>query len=570
MKAGIAVKFAALLAAVGVAAAALTGAYSYGVSRQLLVESSQQSLLADTQVLGRRMDTSLQEVQRNLLLLAMHPAALRMLQQPDAANRQQLDDLFELMLRANPAYFQVRLISAADFGLERVRVDRQGTSFVRVKDDDLQEKGHFSYVSETLKQSPGNVYISRITINHERGVHAGAERPSMQLAMPVADASGQALGVVVINLDVDGMFALLAVDLPSDFRLFLANGDGDILIHPDHSKTFGFDRGRRVLIQEEFPATASLVTGSQSRVVFQNAVEGGALQPLLLAFVQQTLGQQSEEGRLFVGLAQPLSAAREGAQRFGMLIAVSVVVLGLLGLLLAFVLARLALRPLRQLTEAAQRFGRGDDGGELPLEREDEIGDLARSFRQMQLQIGEQMDSLQASQQRLQQLAQYDPLTELPNRRMLQDRLDVAISRARRHDEQLAVLFIDLDNFKDINDGWGHDAGDAVLVEVAHRLRQSVRAVDTVARLGGDEFVILLDAPGARDDIIHIATKLLERVALGIPFQGITLRVGASVGISLFPHDGTTPAALLVSADRAMYQVKAHGRGGYGFVQLQD
>ena len=570
MKSGIAVKLAILLAAVGVAAAALTGAYSYGVSRQLLVEASQQSLLAATQVLGRRIDTGLQEVVRNLQILARHPAARTMLRQGDAGSRQQLDELFELMMRANPAYFQIRLISAADFGLERVRVDRQGASFVRVADEDLQEKGHFSYVSETLKQPPGSFYMSRITINHERGVHAGAERPSMQLAMPVEDDKGKPLGVVVINLDVDGMFALLAVDLPADFRLFLANGDGDILLHPDHAKVFGFDRGRRVLIQEEFAATAALVDGRQSRVVFQDVAGSDTLQSALLAFVRQPLGPRSEERQLFVGLAQPLSSAREGAHRFGQLILVSVLVLGLLGILVAMLLARLALRPLRQLTDAAQRFGRGDGSGELPVARDDEIGELARSFRQMQQQIGEQMDSLQASQQQLQQLAQYDPLTGLPNRRMLQDRMDLAISRARRHDEQLALLFIDLDNFKDINDGWGHDAGDIVLMEVAHRLRQSVRAVDTVARLGGDEFVILLDVPGSRQDIINIVIKLLEQLSLGIPFQGITLRVGASVGISLFPDDGASPAALLVSADRAMYQVKARGRGGYGFAVLQD
>lgn len=570
MRYGIAVKLALLLAAVGICASALTGAYSYGVSRSLLVESSQQSLVAATQVLGRRVDTSLEEIARNLQVLANHPSVRRTLKQPDAGLNAQLAELFELMMQANPAYFQIRLITADNFGLEQVRVDRLGSSFINVPEPDLQEKGHFSYVSETLQLPSGTVYMSRITINHERGVYTGAERPSMQLAMPVRDTDGKALGVVVINLDVDGMFALLATDLPPGFRLFLANGQGDILIHPDHSKTFGFDRGRRVLLQDEFAGTRSLISGAANQVVFQQPTTDGLLQPVVMAFVRQPLKLRSEEGQLYVGLAQPLSSVREGAQHLGVLIMVSVLGFGLLGLLGALVLARLVLRPLRQLITAANLFGRGQQVGYLPLERQDEIGELARSFQQMQQQIGEQLGSLHASQEQLKQMAQYDALTELPNRRMLQDRLDLAIARARRHGGCAAVLFIDLDNFKEINDGWGHDAGDAVLVAVAQRLRLSVRDTDTVARLGGDEFVVLLDGPGTERDAALIAAKLIDCLSPGIPFQGGTLRVAASIGISIFPQHGITAPQLLMAADRAMYSVKANGRGGFGFAMLQD
>ncbi|SCK26523.1 diguanylate cyclase domain-containing protein [Vogesella sp. LIG4] len=567
MRFGIAAKLALLLAAVGMVFASLVGVYSYSVSRNLLVESSQQTLLAATQILGRRLDSSLQEVARDVDVLASHPLVQRTLQHPDAQSNEQLARLFELIMKASPDYFQIRLISAGNFGLERVRVDRVGASLQRVPDEDLQEKGHFPYVSETLRLPAGSIYMSRITINHERGLYSGAERPSMQVAMPVVGDGGRALGVVVVNVDVDGLFAMLAADLPSDLHLFLANGQGDILIHPDRSKTFGFDRGRRVLIQEEYPSTAPLLSGRVAQVAFQQTDADTASPPMLLAFVRQALKLHSDDHLLYVGLEQPLSAGAIGSHQMGQLILVSVLVVGLLGMLAAVLLTRFMLRPLRQLTVAANRFGRGEQVAELPLGRRDEIGELAQSFHHMQLQIGEQVASLQASQEQLKLLAQYDSLTGLPNRRMLQDRLDLAITRAMRHGEHVALLFIDLDNFKDINDGWGHDAGDVVLVEIAQRLRQSVRAVDTVARLGGDEFVVLLDGPGQQHDIAAVARKMLDNLALGIAFQGITLRVGASVGISVFPQGGASASALLIGADRAMYRVKAGGGGSYGFAE---
>lgn len=167
------------------------------------------------------------------------------------------------------------------------------------------------------------------------------------------------------------------------------------------------------------------------------------------------------------------------------------------------------------------------------------------------------------AKQRLELLAHFDPLTALPNRALFFDRLDRLISHATRYRETFAILFIDLDRFKEVNDSFGHAAGDLLLTRVAERLRDTVRASDTVARVGGDEFTVLLSRIAAAADAEQVANKIVD--AISEPFQLGSQRcsIGACVGISLFPEDGTDVDTLLKEADAAMYQAKQSGRGTY-------
>jgi diguanylate cyclase (GGDEF)-like protein/PAS domain S-box-containing protein len=170
------------------------------------------------------------------------------------------------------------------------------------------------------------------------------------------------------------------------------------------------------------------------------------------------------------------------------------------------------------------------------------------------------------SQQRMEHLAHHDALTGLPNRLMLLSRLEHAVAKARRDREQGAVLFLDLDRFKQVNDTLGHPAGDALLIAVAERLRERLRDSDTLARLGGDEFVIVLEQLSARNQAARLAQELIAR--LSEPFElpgGQIARIGASIGITLFPADGTAPDELIKHADAALYESKQGGRGTYRF-----
>ncbi|MBV8634854.1 MAG: EAL domain-containing protein, partial [Burkholderiaceae bacterium] len=169
------------------------------------------------------------------------------------------------------------------------------------------------------------------------------------------------------------------------------------------------------------------------------------------------------------------------------------------------------------------------------------------------------------SEQRLHQLAHYDVLTNLPNRRTFAERIQHEIDLAVRRSTMLAVVFIDIDHFKTINDSLGHATGDLVLQAVANRLRACLRIGDTVARIGGDEFVVLLEGNSKRETFERVAHKLAESLTEAVTIDGREMYVAASMGISVFPHDGKDSETLLRNADTAMYRAKTAGRNCWRF-----
>jgi diguanylate cyclase (GGDEF)-like protein/PAS domain S-box-containing protein len=175
-----------------------------------------------------------------------------------------------------------------------------------------------------------------------------------------------------------------------------------------------------------------------------------------------------------------------------------------------------------------------------------------------------------AAEEKIHLLAYYDPLTRLPNRRLLHDRLHQAVIRAKRDGSRLALVFIDLDKFKPVNDEFGHQAGDELLLAVAHRLQACVRESDTVARMGGDEFVVLLPSIDAAENALWVAEKI--HAALREPFtfsDGGTVSISSSAGIALYPDHALDEATLTSHADAAMYQAKAAGRDRFVLFQPQ-
>lgn len=170
-----------------------------------------------------------------------------------------------------------------------------------------------------------------------------------------------------------------------------------------------------------------------------------------------------------------------------------------------------------------------------------------------------------ASEERIRYLAHYDGLTALPNRFLFKEYLDLALRTAQRHGKQFAVLFLDLDKFKEVNDTLGHDAGDHVLREIAIRLRGSLRDSDKIARMGGDEFYVLVEDLNSSLHAGEVARKLVEEAARPILVAGKVCQLGASVGIAIFPGDGKDAQTLLANADLAMYEAKESGRNAYRF-----
>jgi len=176
------------------------------------------------------------------------------------------------------------------------------------------------------------------------------------------------------------------------------------------------------------------------------------------------------------------------------------------------------------------------------------------------------LEELAKSEAQIRELAYYDPLTNLPNRRFLLDRLTLGLSQAKRYQRSLAIMFLDLDNFKKINDTLGHDIGDELLKEVSLRLGACVRAGDTISRPGGDEFIIVLSEVTHPDDAALVADKIIKAINVPVKIADNTLNVSTSIGIAVYSINGSDDAQeFMKKADKAMYSAKAAGGNGYRF-----
>ena len=546
---GIAQRLGVLLASFSVFAAILAGYYTFDSSRDRLQGRAERALMATTQVLARHMQAGFGTVARDTSFLAAVAA-----QEPDQAR---LAEIFRASLAAHPSYLQIRFISARDYGLELVRIDRQGGVPERIADEALQEKAHFPFVFEALALSAGDVYVSEFGINHE-GSPGEEAVPVFNMASPVVQG-GQVQGVVVVRVAAEPFLRNFDAALPTPYGFYLSNRWGDFLVHPDASQTFGFDRGQRILIQDSFAPVAALVEGRALEAVLSRTDSAGE-EARVFSFVRMPFGGEEEGRFMVVGLSQPLAAVQGEVLDLGRSILKILLVLSLVGVVLAAGVSRVVTQPLQAMVAAAQAFSRGQAHGPLPVHRKDEVGDLARSFHDMEQQISRQISELNASRDAMAHLAHHDALTGLPNRRMFEQRLAQALELSRRRGRDCALLFVDLDDFKAINDTRGHAVGDLVLQAVARVILGAVRQADTVARLAGDEFTVLCENVDSEEAALQIVAKLEQAFAPPLDIEGQPFPVRASIGVSLFPRDAQDAHTLLASADAAMYRVKQSHR----------
>ena len=546
---GIAQRLGVLLASFSVFAAILAGYYTFDSSRDRLQGRAERALMATTQVLARHMQAGFGTVARDTSFLAAVAA-----QEPDQAR---LAEIFRASLAAHPSYLQIRFISARDYGLELVRIDRQGGVPERIADEALQEKAHFPFVFEALALSAGDVYVSEFAINHE-GSPGEEAVPVFNMASPVVQG-GQVQGVVVVRVAAEPFLRNFDAALPTPYGFYLSNRWGDFLVHPDASQTFGFDRGQRILIQDSFAPVAALVEGRALEAVLSRPGTDDD-EARVFSFVRMPFGGEEEGRFMVVGLSQPLAAVQGEVLDLGRSILKILLVLSLVGVVLAAGVSRVVTQPLQAMVAAAQAFSRGLAHGALPVHRKDEVGDLARSFHDMEQQISRQITELNASRDAMAHLAHHDALTGLPNRRMFEQRLAQALELSRRSGRDCALLFVDLDDFKAINDTRGHAVGDLVLQAVARVILGAVRQADTVARLAGDEFTVLCENVDSEEAALQIVAKLEQAFAPPLDIEGQPFPVRASIGVSLFPRDAQDAHTLLASADAAMYRVKQSHR----------
>ncbi len=268
---------------------------------------------------------------------------------------------------------------------------------------------------------------------------------------------------------------------------------------------------------------------------------------LLLVALEAFIAVSMASGTLGALLRDPATAARDAEAATGALVGLVAIILAVV-VTISFALTTSITGPFRELTVTMRAFGRGDRTARAALRSRDEIGQAAVTFNSM-------ARDLQTAQEQLEQLALHDPLTGLPNRRLFADRTHQAILDAKRSEGNCAVLELDLDGFKAVNDTFGHAAGDELLIEVAARVRQLLRPADTLARLGGDEFAVVLPT-ASRTAGEDIAERLRTEISRPFALGSAVAQVSTSIGLACYPEDGGTPETLLAIADMQMYAAK--------------
>lgn len=218
----------------------------------------------------------------------------------------------------------------------------------------------------------------------------------------------------------------------------------------------------------------------------------------------------------------------------------------------------------KAIGKTREMIGQRKDGQVFPIEVS--VAELREGTKRLYTGVIRDITDRKKARAKIEYLAHHDALTGLPNRTLYIERVERAISRAMRSTKPMAIMFVDLDKFKPINDDLGHEAGDLVLKAVAKRMTECVRTTDTVARFGGDEFVAVLENLDHWESAEVVAAKILESLTAPVDVaDGVTATVGASIGISIFPDDGKTMDALARAADEAMYAVKEAGRNNFRF-----
>ncbi len=405
MRLSLGIKLGFWLALLGALSTALTGYYVYDRSRAMLIESSQEKLLTATQVLAQRFSGVIDNISADVNYLASLPEVSQVARRSGATVelQDQLADHFSGLLGTRNSYSQIRLIGAANYGRELVRIDRVDSSSPakRVSGAGLQEKSHLPYFFETLRLPAGHLLVSQITLNQEWGAHHGYGRPTIRIAAPVYAGTGVALAVIVIDVDLGDLFNQLRAELPQDLDVLLSNQHGDYLIHPDADKTFGFNQGREFLIQSDLPDMAAMMSGGVQHTVLEIDDANLFGRQSLAAFVRVPFGELAEKRYVMLGLYAPLEEVLAKSNALGWSVIQLTLLFIALATLVALLLARMLAKPLNRMAQAVRDHSLGQPVTGLPLKRDDELGELARSFDSMATQLSAQMDAIKTAEARL-------------------------------------------------------------------------------------------------------------------------------------------------------------------------
>jgi len=448
----------------------------------------------------------------------------------EEANASLLANEYLPFIADKKTYDKIQFIN--DKGIEVIRVDFNNGKPAVVPPNQLQDKSKRYYFKEISHLKKGKIYLSPFDLNVEHGMIEQPLKPLIRFGMPIFNERGEKRGIIVLSCLGQNFIKYL-----DKFRHnapgydMLVNDDGYFLKAMRSEDEWGF------MFPERSDKTFANLYGARWNKI--NKTQAGQFMDEQGLFTFATIFPLDEVG-------SGASSGQSKAKRSG----IKAIDRS------HYMLKIICFTPTEDIKGLTHEL-------KMMLILFDSLFALLSGIGTWFL--ARTMVKRRIAEDHIEHMAHFDLLTGLPNRPLLYDRMDIALKNAERNNLHLAVLFLDLDGFKKVNDSLGHDAGDQVLIEVAHRLAHCVRGSDTVARLGGDEFVLVLSSPIDLEASIAIAAQIIDRLSEPIMFHDSLCLVGASIGIAIYPNDGETQDALLSRADSAMYAVKESGKNTYRF-----
>ena len=457
----------------------------------------------------------------NVLFLAGQNELIRYLDTGDERLLGAIREEYLRLANTNESYDQVRFLNKA--GMEKVRVNRESGPAVAIPKARLQDKGKRYYFTDCFALGKDSVYVSPLDLNVENGIVEFPLKPMIRVGSPVFDSRENKKGVVLVNYKASMLLDRIAESGEgSRGEQMLLNPDGYWLLGPNSDRIWGFmfkDLADDTFAQEypeEWAAIRRMKTGQ--------IMTGNGLFSFLTL---RPLGDRYQDKTALPQDARPCNI---DAQDY------------------FWVLLTRVPPEVMQAHANGFLFKLGTWGGGLFLFIMGGAGHLSIAITRRR-----------AYQAQLVQWALYDALTGLANRKLFFDHLAADLAHAERHERRLALLYIDLDGFKAVNDTHGHKAGDDLLVQVGERLTGILRKSDTVARLGGDEFAVIL-TEADEEAAIRVGGKIIEELGRPFSLSAVDVTIGASVGVAVYPDHENSQEALIKSADQAMYESKARGK----------
>ena len=483
---------------------------------------------------ARSLTSDLDVMAGDIRLIAALPSLAAVLENADPPALSRLAADLVALSASHRVYDKLRWID--ETGGERVRVDYlQNEPFV-VPEERLQNKAQRYFFSDTMKLAPGEIYVSPLDLNIEQGRVETPLKPTLRLAMRVADQAGKARGIVIANYFASFLIARFDdITQSHDIgaRVSLLNREGYWLSAPQAADEWGFMFDRKDNFATRYPEVWRRIS-SRERGQFED-----------------------DRGLWSFQTVRPLQAGK---------LAGNPTVMGgddyvwkVVSLVPGEILMQMATRNLVGWILIILVFMGTMIAGSLVLAKALQRRDaMAENLRALNLHLE---DEVRQRTEELRQQAIRDPLTGLFNRRYLAETLPREIFRALREEEPLAVVMIDLDHFKRFNDQWGHEAGDAVLLGVAEALLDGLRASDIGCRYGGEELLVVMPGADAEEAVRRITTIAEQARMVGARVMGRELDpITFSAGVATVPEHGNNAEMLIRAADRALYMAKETGR----------